>query len=399
MKKRGIIIILVIIVLLVSVGLYYYFANSSKEETNFTVVTKGDISQTIEETGEICSKKVNAFYSDVSKKVAILNVSIGDKVKKDDILLVYDNNFDLEIQRLNKQLDALTASYNEATKGVDFEQVSTTKLTINSIETNLELAKSNYDKSKILFNQNVISRAEYEKIENEVKLLENQLNIAYNDYDLMTKDISDNIKRQYEAQIDEVVLGIQLLEKAKEDNYIKASFDGIVTELNANEGSMTKYGTTIIEIQDNSDLCINADLLVDDAVIIEDNMKVIIQDDSKVWSNTSGDLKINKIYPKAFSKISELGIEQKRIRIEIGIPKSYGELLIGTKVDIEIIVDEKSDALLLGKDAIYQKEGKDFVTVLENNNEKEVEIITGIEDDEFVEIIDGLKENDKVVVE
>ncbi len=395
-KRKRTVIIVVLIIIFLSVGVYYYESSNlgSDNKTTYTV-KKGTIIRGIEETGEVVSKKVNTFYSDMSKKASKLNVSIGDSVKKGDILLVYDNNIDLQIQRTQKQLDALTATYNEETKGVDFEQVSNVKLSLNNIETNLDLVKSNFEKTKALYEQNAISKAEYDKAENELKQYENQLEMAYNEYDLLTKDVSENIKKKYEAQIDELSLTIQILEKSKEDIEIKAGFDGIVTELNVKEGSMTQIGYPVIEIQDDKDLCVYVDLLVDEALFITEGMDALVANEDTNLKIEG--LKVTKIYPKAFSKISELGIEQRRIRIEVEIPEDFN-LKIGMNIDVRIDTDKKDNILIVDKDAVYEKNGEKYVLLLDNNEEKEVKITTGIENSNYVEIINGLKENDIIVI-
>src|SRR5690606_19979062 len=123
-------------------------------EGKTSTVKMGTIQNTLEETGTVYSKRVNTFYSDFSQRVKTLNVSIGDKVKKGDIILTYDNNYDLEIERANKQIDAITATYNETIKGADFKEISNMKLNISTIEGNLNLARSNFEKLKDLYENN-----------------------------------------------------------------------------------------------------------------------------------------------------------------------------------------------------------------------------------------------------
>jgi len=48
--------------------------------------------------------------------------------------------------------------------------------------------------------------------------------------------------------------------------------------------------------------------------------------------------------------------------------------------------------------AIYDKGGKKFVKILKDNQQKEIEVETGISDGENVEVISGLVEGQIVIV-
>ncbi len=362
------------------------------DELETSKVKIGSIKNTIEETGIVFSKRVNTFYSDMSQKVDTLNVSVGDKVKKGDVILVYENNYDLEIERANKQIEVITASYNESVKGADFQEISNVKLNISTIEANLGFARSNLEKIKTLYENNAVSRVEYDEAGNNVAVLENQLQEAKNNYSLMIQGVSSNVKKQYEAQIDEVVILKQILEKNKEQSSIKAEFDGVITELNVYQGSMTQAGVPVVEIQDDLSLGIYVEVLAEDAMDVIKGMDFNIMDDDEVIKG----LLISRIYPKAQSKISDLGVEQKRVRIEADLDDTSYKL--GSEVDVEIVLMEKNDALLVDKDAVYEKDKKKYVTVIKGNNETETEITTGLENDINVEVLSGLNENDVVLL-
>lgn len=391
-KKYIILSSLIIAGIIISVSL---FANVEKPfEGQTSKVKLGTIQNTIEETGTVFSKRVNTFYSDMSQRVEILNVSVGDKVKKGDIILTYENNYDLEIERANKQIEAITASYNETVKGADFQEISNMKLSINTIENNLSFAKSYFEKIKSLYENNAVSQVEYEEAENNVTALENQLQEAKNNYNLLIKGVSSNVKRQYEAQVEEVMIQIKILEKNIEQSSIKAEFDGVITELNVHQGSMTQPGVVVVELQDEKNLGIYVEVLAEDANETVTGMPFIIKNPNK----EEKELIINRIYPKAQSKVSDLGVEQKRVRIEADLDNS-DSYKIGSEMDVVIVLEEKNDVLLVDKDAVYEKSQKQYVTVIEGDKELEKEITTGLEDDENTEVISGLSENEVVLVE
>ena len=389
MKKKKYLIAAGVIIIVIIASL---LLGRQTDELETSKVKIGSIKNTIEETGIVFSKRVNTFYSDMSQKVDTLNVTVGDKVKKGDVILVYENNYDLEIERANKQIEVITASYNESVKGADFQEISNVKLNISTIEANLGFARSNLEKIKTLYENNAVSRVEYDEAVNNVAVLENQLQEANNNYSLMIQGVSSNVKKQYEAQIDEVVILKQILEKNMEQSSIRAEFDGVITELNVYQGSMTQAGVPVVEIQDDLSLGIYVEVLAEDAMEVVNGMAFNIVDDDEVIKG----LLISRIYPKAQSKISDLGVEQKRVRIEADLDNTSYKL--GSEVDVEIVLMEKNDALLVDKDSVYEKDKKKYVTVIKGNNETETEITTGLEDDVNVEVLSGLNENDIVLL-
>lgn len=396
-KKKLIILSIAIISTILAIALYSMFNLSEKTFDGTTSKVKmGTIQNTIEETGTVYSKRVNTFYSDMSQRVETLNVSVGDKVKKGSIILTYENNYDLEIERANKQIEAITASYNESVKGADFQEISNMKLQINTIENNLSFAKSSFEKLKALYESGAVSQVEYEEAQYDVTALENQLQEAKNNYNLLIKGVSSNVKKQYEAQVEEIMIQIKILEKSIEQSSIKAEFDGVITELNVHQGGMTQAGVVVVEIQDENNLGAYVEVLAEDAEDTVVGMPFVI--------NSKGgneELKVSRIYPKAQTKVSDLGVEQKRVRIEadLGELEENHGYKIGSEMDVVIVLEEKENVLLVDKDAVYDKSGKQYVTVIENNAETEREVTTGIKDDDNIEITSGLKENEVVLIE
>lgn len=396
-KNKGkLSIICLTIVVAVGVCVYAFkdSINSNNSHEVYSPVNQ-DIAEEIDETGEVFSKRVMTVYDNLSQKVKKLNVNIGDSVKKGDVLLEYDNTYDLQISQLNAQLDRISANYNEIAKGADFESLSNLKLTINTINNNLEYANDNYERLKKMYDESIITKQELDKAKLEIESLQNQLESANNNYSLLSKGISNNIKKQYDAQTEEVLLSIKLLEKAKENCFVKAEFDGVVTELNVSEGSMTNIRAAVIEVSDMNNMCIHIDLLADEALKVKENMEVVCVDSDE--NVIISGLKIDKIYPKAFSKISDLGVEQKRIRTEVNLNEKMDNIKLGMELDVKIILNKINSAVTIDKNDVFELDGKKYVTVLRDNKKIDVEVQTGIENGELIEILSGLQETDEIV--
>ncbi len=396
MKKKLIIGVAILIVVAAS-GIYYLTQSTDGEDYDTGLVEVGSIEKHIEETGEIASKNIRSYYGNGTNEIENLYVEIGDTVNKGDLLLEYDNTIDLEIEKINKQIEALEATYNEAVSGADFEQINTAKLEIESIKNNLEYGKENLETIEELYENDAATEKEYKDAENRVEQLENQLAIAQNQYSLLVKGLSGNVRNRYEAEIEVLALSLKILEENKEKFNIYADFDGIITELDTFQGGMPLAGKKILEIQEINNLRAYGDFIVEDAVKISEGMDV------EIYNNDIDlrleNLKIEKIHPKAVSKLSELGIEQKRVTIEVNLPQEHKDLIIGSKITIRIKIDGKQNILIVPEEAVYEKNERTYVEVLENGEPKEIEVTTGIENDDYIEIIEGLQEGPEVILD
>jgi len=225
--------------------------------------------------------------------------------------------------------------------------------------------------------------------------LENQKISLENDLDLIKKGASSDLKKQYLAQIEQVQENLRLLKTNRGNYSIKAPISGVITEKYIKEGSYLTPGMQLLEIGNENDLYVEADVLVSEIkdIAVGDKVRVYNED----LEISIADCILSKIYPKAHTKISDLGIEQKRVKIEIEFEGETDILKQGYDVDVEITTDIKENALVVNEDDIYEEDKVEYVDVLVDSKAEKRQIKTGITQDEEVEILEGLKLGDKIV--
>jgi HlyD family secretion protein len=85
--------------------------------------------------------------------------------------------------------------------------------------------------------------------------------------------------------------------------------------------------------------------------------------------------------------------------IEMVLPKNDNmKYKIGMNGDISIIVNEKKDVLVLPLSAVNKEGNISYVQKLENGQPKKIQIKTGLETDEEIEILEGLSKNSEVAL-
>jgi len=381
----------------IGLGLFYFLTMGNiGVKYNTVEVIRGEVGKYVQDVGWISSKNIRRYYGNGASEIEEIALELGEHVEKGQLLIKYEDDLDLEIQKVQKQIEGLEATYNEALSGTDMESVNSANIEVSRIRNKLEMEIKNKDRTEALYNNGAASLSDLEEAVNDVKELQSSLEIAQNTYTKLAKGISENTREKYEAEIDVLLLTLEILEKNRDDYVIYADVEGVVTELNTFEGDIPSSGSLIIEIQDPTEKVVLVNFMAEDAKEIRSGMKAKIQD-----SNLDihiDDLKVNKVYPKAFVTLSELSVEENRQTVEIGLPKSSELLAYGLEVETKVMIEAPREALLVPEGTVIQKESKQYVKVLEDGDVFEREITTGIKVDRLIEVKDGLKEGDLVIL-
>ena len=152
----------IILFLIVAGGFLYFMNGNENQGTGFATATisRGDLRQVVTATGEIQPLNTINVGSQVSGTIEAIYVDYNSKVKKGDVLLKIEPS-------------VLQASVDEA------------HASLVSAESQLNYAKSEYERNKELFAQDYIARADlelsqtnYEQAEQSVKRMQSQYDRA-----------------------------------------------------------------------------------------------------------------------------------------------------------------------------------------------------------------------------
>ena len=150
----------VLILLILIGGAIYYFVGKSSDKTEYITIkiTRGDLRQVVSATGEIQPVNTVNVGSQVSGTIDKLYVDFNSKVKKGDILLTIEPS-------------VLQASVDEA------------KASLDSAISQRNFAKNEYKRNKMLYEGDMISRAEMEQSQTQYEQSEQSVKRAQSTYD------------------------------------------------------------------------------------------------------------------------------------------------------------------------------------------------------------------------
>ena len=395
MKKK--LVIALVIFTAVAAGIFYMLTVGNIG-TRYTTapVEKGEVGRFVQETGSISSRNIRAYYGNSANKVERLHVQLGDRVSSGQLLIEFEDQLDLEMQKVEKQIEALEAAYAEATSGADIERINNARIEMERINENIAQATRNVERIQDLYHNGGVPLTELEQAQHSLSQLQSSYAMAQNNYNLLIKGVPESTRRRYEAEIDVLLLSLASLEDSRENSTIYADIEGIVTEVNTFVGDIPSAGTMMLEVKDPTAKVVLVDFMVENALLVKPGMRASIVD-----RNTGvemDDLQVTRVYPKAFITLSELGVRENRQTVEIGLPESAGDLPYGLELTTRVIVDEAEEALLIPKAAVYVRNGINYVQVLVAGDPVERQITTGIEDERHIEVTEGLTEGEEVIL-
>lgn len=331
---------------------------------------KGDLIIKLKSPGEAVTDRMINMKAEVSGIIKRLNVEEGKHVRKGDLLIALDDaayKLDLEseeatrLQRLSElMLDKRFAESEEVPSSLD-------KATIQGI-------KNEFEKANELYRKGLISRKEFEKAE--MALIES----GEKKEEIMAaaKGLTQAEIRVKKAQMD--------LDKTM----IRAPFSGIICDIRVSSDEHVTIGRELFTLVNISRIRVHAKVLESEI----GKMKVGREVDLKFSAYPGRSFK-GKV--KAISPI--VNPDDKTCKVIIDVANPEEEIKPGMHTEVEIAAEIHQDRLLIPQEAILVRSGRKLAFVVENGLAKWRYIDVGLENEDFAEVLDGIKEGEEVIID
>ena len=255
------------------------------------------------------------------------------------------------------------------------EEVGIAKSDFYKASADYELTKANCERAKSLFDRGVGSEKDYLSCEAQFKVGEASLNAA--EKKLHVLGFTENqVKFISEShQINPIIT-------------LFAPIDGKILEYKVVLGSMVDQSTEILTI-------LNPGVLVVDADIYE-------KDISKIRIGQNVEISVPAYPGEKFegkvSYISDvLNEETRTITVRAEVENKEYKLKPGMFADVTIYLNHQSEVLVLPKEAILDEKGESLVFLEISNKYVPVIVELGTREGNFIEIVNGIREGDRVV--
>jgi len=335
------------VLLVFGAALSYWFWPARKAAVADTaVVSRRNISSAVQATGSV-KAMVGAevkIGSRISGRVERIHVAVGERVEKGQVVV------ELDTRELEGNVRKTEADLRLAAK-------------------NLELSRANYQRMDRLFKQGAISLSQKEAAEKELASAESQ-------YDISRQAAWENAQTQLSYAI------------------LRSPISGTVAAVTTQEGETVSAGNqapTFVTVVDLNRL--QVDVYVDETDIakIREGMPAQIVADAFPARDFEGT--VTAIAPKATI------LNNVVYYVATVTPtKPEGLLKPDMTVNVTLIVDERKNVLAVPAAAVRKEDGKTFVRLWQDGNISQRAVRTGSRDGKYIEIIDGVKEKDMVIV-
>lgn len=179
---------------------------------------------------------------------------------------------------------------------------------------------------------------------------------------------------------------------------ILSPIGGVVLRVLQESEANVTAGTQLIELGNPADLEVEVDLLSSDAVRTKPGAKAFFEH----WGGGEPlEGRVRVIEPAGFTKISALGVEEQRVNVILDLTdpvEKWSRLGDAYRVDVRIIVSEAENVLKVPAGALFRQADNWSVYVVENGKAVLRSVKIGLQNDLEAEILEGLKENDTVIV-
>ncbi|WP_299121535.1 HlyD family efflux transporter periplasmic adaptor subunit [uncultured Tenacibaculum sp.] len=317
--------------------------------------------------------------------VSEIFVESGQMIKKGTPLLrVYNPN--AELNYLTQETAIIEQINNLRNIRVSIKnQQLTLDQQLLSIDNDFKNAKRQHDLDKKLFDKGVVAQNDYQKTAQQFQFQKERKNVIKQSVSEEKKSRDTQLSR-INTSITNMQKSLELLRKNKENFTVKAPVDGLLSSFNPILGENYNQGQPIgkVDVLDGYKLMAK----VDEYYIakLNEGIKGNVAINAKNY-----EIKLSKIQPEVVNGQFQIELQFQKD----SLPK---DIKRGMSLKSKVFLSNNSKALLIPKGQFYHSTNGRWVFVLSSDNKavkRNVKI--GRENPFYYEVLEGLKEGDKVI--
>ena len=287
----------------------------------------------------------------VAGRIESLPVKLGDRVTKGQLIAKIE---DRELQQQVKQVE---------------QNVLVNNATVTQRESDLQLRKTTLDRQKSLLTQGLATRQTVEDSE------------AAHNSAVAAVDLAKAQLGQTQARLDELKITLS-------NTNIVSPVDGFIGRRNLDQGAFAGANTPIVSVVDIRTVRLISNLVEKDFKRVKAGVVALIDVDAFPGEQFTG--VVSRVAPVFDAATRTAGME-------IEVPNPGYRLKPGMFARVRLTVDRRPDALTVPRNAVVDSEGKRGVFLVDGQAAKFQPVTTGLQDNERIEILEGLAEGTRVI--
>lgn len=401
---RYVLIAMVALIVLAVIGKKAGIIGKEKPtEVTTDFVKKRTIIEAITANGKIQPETEVKISPEVSGEIIELNVKEGDYVEKGKLLL-----------RIKPDIYASNREQAEASLNATRSNLANASARLVQSEAQLEKEQLSYERNRKLWEQKTISQSEWEAAESSYKVIKADVDAA-----------RQNV-RAAEFQVKNAEASLKVSNENLFKTTIYAPMSGTVSKLLVELGERVvgtnmMTGTELLRIADLSRMEVKVDVNENDIV------KVSLNDTALVEVDAYLDRKFKGIVTEIANSATTTGATTDQVtNFEVRmllLADSYKDIISkqnpnpfrpGMSATVDIQTEKTYNVLTVPIQAItvsrdsskkdsatlataQETKAKEIVFVIKDGKAMHKDVVTGIQDSYFIEVVKGLKDNDEII--
>ncbi len=330
--------------------------------------------------GEAMTDKHIVMKPEVSGKIKSLNVEEGQHVQKGDLLVELDDReYTLNLQSADA---ARLKSLSELLLESQFSEQTDVEQTVDKEK--FDIAEKEYENKRQLFRQGQITEVEFEEASRLYELFLIESGEKKDEIVAAAKGLT-----QDEIDVKKARLNL-------EKTNIRAPFSGIITDVKISLEQHVSGASELFTL-------VNIDTIQVHAKVLESEIGKMRVGREVELTFSAYPSRIFKGEVKAISPV--VNPEDKTCKVFIDAPNPDEDIKPGMHAEVEIVADIYEKRLLVPQEAILHRGGRKLVFVHEDGLAKWRYVQTGLENEDYAEILpaerqgEGVVEGEQVLIE
>jgi len=380
------------VVVVAGIGLMRLAKGASIDPNKLGKVQRGDVARSVVATGKIQPITEVEVKSKASGIVEKLYVDINNVVKKGQQLAQLDQ------QEIVAQVEAQRAQLAAAEANVSTFEANIAQDKVNAAAPDLPMYKATMERNKEMENQGIVSRQALDDANKDYLAA-----LTRRDSAQAQVGVDAARLKQARAQVMQSQASLKQLEEQLGYTTIVAPMDGVILSRDVEIGdavsSILVLGSTATLVMTEGD---TTEVYVQGKVDEADIAHVYMSQPARIKVESFRD----RLFYGKVTKIAPMGVEKDNVttfEVRVSINNPEGELKANMTANAEILLDEHKGVLTVPENAVTYDNQKNASVEIPDKSQKDgsrkVPVKVGLSNGSVTEILSGLKEGDKVVLQ
>jgi len=348
------------------------------------------LSNTIVYHGIIQPRRTVTVTPKISGRVEKVLFEMGDRVKKNDLLVAIEaSELDVQVRQAQASVSLARASLDKVRSGARPEERAQVRALVDQARSNLEAARLVYERTKLLYDENVVSKQDLDRAETQYEVARSQVVSAEQQLNTVLQGAREEDVHAAEAQLAQAEAALELAELQREYADLKAPIDGLVAQRMVDVGTMVSTSTPICVIVDTDTIRVTVGVTEDDVVTVSAGQAAFLRVDA-----TPG-----RSFPAEVRSVAPAADRETRLfSVVVEAPNPDGVLRPGMYASVEIVTQKADDVVVIPRQAVITEEDGTRVFVVTGGVCELRNLKTGVSQEGLVEVVSGVSQGELVVV-